>query len=513
MQKYFKKGRIVLAILFLIFILIGFSDIKGKLPYHFYSSVFYLQFLPSFLKFITPGTVLSVGFIVVIILTFIGGRVYCSTLCPLGIFQDIIIFLRRKFFPKKRYKYKKALNVLRYSILMLGVVSLFFGGILFINWLDPYSNFGRMASHIYQPILLKANNLLARIIPGIGLNPLEARPVHIASLAFAGGIMLLVSTMSFIQERLYCNSICPVGTFLGLISKISLFKIKIEQSSCTKCGKCQTVCKANCIDIKTLQVDESRCISCYNCIPVCNDNAIGYVMKKVQIPQTNLEGRTDARRRFILASAVGYIASRALPSMAQEPEGNHVCFYSRGTVSPSGSLSIEHLKDRCVACHLCISSCPTKVLQPTWLEYGITGMLMPGMDYSLSFCNYECTKCGEVCPTGAIRLLPKEEKKLTQIGKVQFVQSDCIVHNEGTACGSCSEHCPTQAVKMVPFGDGLTIPETDTSICIGCGACEYACPVTDPHKAIFVASNEIHIKVEKPVSKKIEYEETEDFPF
>lgn len=514
MQKYFKKGRVIVSLLFIVLVFIAFSDIKGKLPQQIYTGIFYFQFIPSILKFITPGTILSIGFICVLVLTILGGRIYCSTLCPLGIFQDLIIFLKRKISPQKRYKFKKALNIFRFSILILGIVSLFFGGILFINWLDPYSNFGRIATHIIQPIILKANNIIANVFPSIGLHPLEARPIHFASFGFASGILILVTTLSIVQERLYCNSVCPVGTLLGLISKISIFKIKINPSSCTKCGKCQAVCKANCINIKTLEIDETRCIDCYNCIQACDDSAIGYsrlALTKVDTHQ--LKESTNTQRRFILAATTGYLFSRFIPLKANVSEDDHVCYYRRGTVAPPGSASIEHLKDRCIGCHLCIATCPTKVLKPTWLEYGFTGMMMPRMDYDHSFCNFDCTKCGEVCPTGAIKLLPIEEKKLTQIGTVQFVKEDCIVTNEGTACGSCSEHCPTQAVRMVKYIDDLTIPETDTSICIGCGACEYACPVTDPHKAIFVTSNDEHILAEKPKSDKIEYEETEDFPF
>ncbi|MBN1117629.1 MAG: 4Fe-4S dicluster domain-containing protein [Bacteroidales bacterium] len=512
-QKQFKKGRVILSLLFFVLIIVSFADIKGNIPAGYFKTVLYLQFIPSLLKLITPGTIISLGAIFVIILTFAGGRVYCSTICPLGVMQDIIIFVKRKISSKKRLKFKKALNLIRYPILVLGIVSLFFGGILFFNWLDPYANFGRIGAHIIQPVILGVNNLIAKILPSVGLMPLEARPFHFASFAFAAGVFLLVGIMSFFSGRLYCNTVCPVGTLLGLLSKVSLFKIRIDASSCTKCGKCQAACKANCINIKTLEVDETRCVSCFNCIPVCEDSSIKYKLSsKLKTQPAIAADNTDSKRRFLMVSAVGYLTAKSVSVFGAE-EKNHVCFWRRGTVAPPGSLSIEHLKDRCVSCHLCISVCPTKVLQPSWLEYGVTGMLMPKMDFMHNFCNYECTKCGEVCPTGAIIHLPPEEKKLTQIGKVQFVQDDCIVETEGTSCGSCSEHCPTQAVKMVPYKNGLTIPETDTSICIGCGACEYACPVKDPHKAIFVASSLVHARAEKPKSEKIEYEETEEFPF
>lgn len=516
MQKYFKRSRVIVALLFLVVLLVAWSDIKGGLSSSYYKSVLYLQFIPSIIKFFTPGTILSVGFVVILILTLLGGRVYCSAICPLGIIQDIIIFIKRKFNKRQRNRFKNAFSILRYSFLGIAIIGLLFSGLLTINLLDPYANFGRIGTHIFQPIVLGVNNLFAKIVPSLGFHPLESRPFHILAFSFALGVLLLVVAMSWIQGRLYCNTVCPVGTFLGLVSKISLFKIKINQTSCTQCGKCQTVCKANCINIKTMEVDESRCVSCYNCIPICEDDSIGYSRtKKLSVVKAST---TDSGRRFFLAATAGYLATKAIPVRAQyeeehESDEKHIRFFDRGTVAPPGAMSIKHLKDRCVACHLCISSCPTKVLQPSTFDYGISGMLLPKMNYQVHFCNFDCTKCGEVCPTGAIIHLPTEEKKLTQIGKVELRLNHCIVESEGTACGSCSEHCPTQAVKMVPYKDDLTIPETDQSICIGCGACEYACPVVDPHPAIFVASNAEHVLAEKPKSEKIEYEETEEFPF
>jgi NAD-dependent dihydropyrimidine dehydrogenase PreA subunit len=138
--------------------------------------------------------------------------------------------------------------------------------------------------------------------------------------------------------------------------------------------------------------------------------------------------------------------------------------------------------------------------------------MQPFMDYSVEYCNNECTKCGEVCPTGAILPLTVQDKKLEQIGKVVFIKEKCIVYTDKTACGSCSEHCPTQAVKMVPYENGLTIPETDNEICIGCGACEFACPVL-PYTSIFVDGQAVHQVAKAPKQEELKVEEGDDFPF
>jgi len=135
------------------------------------------------------------------------------------------------------------------------------------------------------------------------------------------------------------------------------------------------------------------------------------------------------------------------------------------------------------------------------------------MDYFASFCNFECVICSEVCPTGAILTIDLEEKKTIQLGKTNFIKENCIVYTDETTCGACSEHCPSKAVDMVFYKDKLTIPEITQEICVGCGACEYACPTTP--KSIYVDGNPIHQVAEKPKEEDIlkEVDPEEDFPF
>jgi len=514
-QHWLRPVRIIIALIFLAGFFLLFSDVKGNLPWLTFEVLTSFQFVPSLLKFLFLPGVLTAGFILIILLTIFSGRIYCSAFCPLGILQDAIAFLQRRLpFKTKRRKFRKALNYIRYPVLGLSVISLFFTGILAINWLDPYANFGRIASNLYQPVYIATRNLLANILMTFdvySIQPFVQKVFYPLPFFIALSVFLLIVSMVLYRDRLFCNTICPVGAILGLLSKISFLKISIAKTSCTQCGNCQVACKANCINIKQMSVDESRCVSCFNCINVCEDSSIG--LRKAWMQPAIEQPSHDKTKRDFLKAGLLFAGAYPLLATAEEGEEDHPRFCHRGPISPPGSQSIEHLKEKCVGCQLCISVCPTKVLQPSFLEYGFTGMMLPRMANDIGFCNYDCVKCSEVCPTGAIIPLTQEEKKTTQIGKVFFNKNLCIVETDGTACGSCSEHCPTQAVYMVPYHDNLTIPETNPDICVGCGACEYACPVENPHVAIYVVPNKVHQLAQKPLTEKVETVETEEFPF
>jgi ferredoxin len=269
-------------------------------------------------------------------------------------------------------------------------------------------------------------------------------------------------------------------------------------------------CKASCIDSKNKQIDYSRCITCFNCIEVCNRDAMKYQF--VKNPVTMAKPVNDSRRRFLSASLVtglaagNLIAQEVTNGLLQKKE-----LKRQVPIAPPGAVSFDHLREKCISCHLCVSKCPSHVIKPAFLEYGLGGIMQPKLYFDRGFCNYDCTICGDVCPTGAIHPLTKEEKNHTQLGQVLFIIENCIVYYDETSCGACSEHCPTQAVHMVPYKGALTIPETDTSICVGCGGCEYVCPAI-PFKAIYVEGLTTQNIIE---IKKEEVEETviEDFGF
>jgi ferredoxin len=439
----------------------------------------------------------------------------------MGTLQDIFSFISKKLRKKRYYKLLKPSNWLRYSFLSLAVIFFLFGSLFVINLLDPYSNFGRIYTQLFKPLLLYVYNLAAIGLEKVNIysiNPVEIRDSNHFIMLFPSAFLILVFVLSFFSGRLFCNTVCPVGSLLGLLSRYSLFKIKIDEKNCIGCNLCERNCKSGCIDKKNKTVDFSRCVTCYNCFTVCPSEGITYKLSftKAKKELEKPDVVDSAKRQFLVSVAVFLVGSSKLVSAQGKiisKKLSKISIFRKHPVTPPGSISLEHFTSNCTACHLCVSSCPTQVLQPSFLEYGAFGMLQPRMDYITSFCNYECVICSEVCPNGAILPIKLDKKKLTQLGKATFIKDNCIVYTEKTDCGACSEHCPTKAVIMVPYGD-VRAPEVHDEYCIGCGACEYACPVK-PYKAIYVEANTVHQaaqkKVEQKIEKKVNYKE--DFPF
>ncbi len=534
-MSYFalKKTRVIVALLFFSLTLFSFIDIYELLPEQITSSILFLQFVPSLLKFAQVISFTTIGFIIVILLTVLLGRIYCSAICPLGILQDVFTFIARKRSKKKVFlKFKKAHPIVRYSLLVLAVVSFLAGISLVVNLLDPYSNAGRIFTYTIKPLVVWINNGIANVLQGqkiYTLHLIETIRAPWAMIFYVALFFVLIAYLSYKRGRLFCNLICPVGTLLGLISKKALFKVQISSDKCTKCGKCASICKSECIDLKTHQIDYSRCVACYDCLPVCNDDAIKYTLSKSDsnkielVPGEKKLGRRGAIATLLAITASSTILAQRGQSVSHDGQGNGEfedlaplkLSLREHPVTPPGSKSLERFNSLCTACGLCVSACPTNVLQPALTEYGLIGFMQPHMDYAhAGFCNFDCTRCSEICPTGAIMPLPMEEKQLTQLGKAVFVKGNCVVHRDGTDCGACSEHCPTKAVTMVPYRDGLVIPEVNQDLCIGCGACEHPCPVDYPHKAIYVVSNTVHVMAQKPIEVESEHNALEeDFPF
>jgi len=472
----------------------------------------YFQFTPSLLKFIhNPGHLLGSGFLILLAATFIFGRCYCSFLCPLGILQDIGIRLTRGF--RKRHTFQRSYRLASYCLLVLTVVTAILGSFTLVNLLDPYSLFGRIASHPFKSVILWINNMIVDIFEQFDMYALMVRKQHhipFSVLTVSIGSLGIILAFSIISGRAYCNTICPVGAFLGIVSRFSLFRFVIDPKNCRSCRSCESVCKAGCIDIDKLEIDSSRCVTCFNCLDACPKKALDY---KAQVPIPFSGPRVPSKRSFLISSAAagGTFLSALFPIRLSSLEA---ALHKQMPIMPPGSKSLSHFTQHCTACHLCVSVCRTNVIVPAYLEYGVCGILQPKLDYLQGHCDFDCNACGQVCPTGAIAPLLLPEKKRTRIGTVSLNKKKCIVHVKKKHCGACGEVCPTHAIFPVEK-ELVLFPEIDIDYCIGCGACEHACP-TQP-KAITVTSELVHLKAQKYVpsasTKQLAETHNKGFPF
>lgn len=493
-----KKIRVTVSVILFVLITLYFLDFAGYLPEQF-NLLTEIQFIPALLA------LNAVILIALIVLTLLFGRVYCSSICPMGIFQDIVAWLSKKVKKKKRYSFSKAKNVLRWSVLGITLVTFLFGFTFLLGLLDPYGAYGRIVTHIFRPAYLAGNNLLESIFTSFGNYTFYKVGIYnlsIFSTIIALITLLVIGFLAWKNGRTYCNTICPVGTVLGFLSKFSLFKVQLIEEQCNSCGLCVMKCKASCIDAKNKEIDYSRCVTCFNCLESCKRNGVKYTLalpkKKKENNSTpaltpeNNQPIDESKRRFLSATLITSITAGNLLAQEILPKRE---LKRQTPIAPPGALNFEHFREKCISCHLCVSKCPSRVIKPAFLEYGLGGMMQPKLYFDRGFCNYDCTVCSNICPTDALITLTKEEKHRTQIGRVNFVLENCIVYYDETNCGACSEHCPTQAVRMIPYKDALTIPEINPDICVGCGGCEYVCPAI-PFKAIFVEGLPTHNLIE-----------------
>lgn len=488
-----RKIRTILAGVFFVLITLLFLDITGTL-HHWLSWLAQIQFLPA---------VMALNVVVVVallLLTLIFGRIYCSVICPLGVFQDILARFRRK---KNKYSYSKEVRWLRYPVLVVFIIAAVAGiGSLF-QLLAPYSAYGRIATMIFQPVWKLGNNVLAEIAARADSYAFYTVDTWMRSLPvfiIAAVTLVVLFVLAWRGGRTYCNTICPVGTILSFFARFSWLKIHFDEDKCKNCSMCSKSCKAACIDYKNHKVDYSRCVVCGNCIDSCKFGALKY-SRSNRNNQSNQSTPIDpSKRSFLLASAM--VAGAA---MAQKKEKlmdgglaeleDKVAPARQTPLTPPGSLSFDHFAQHCTGCQLCVSECPNEVLRPS---SDLMHLMLPVMSYEHGHCRPECTRCSEVCPAGAIVKVDKDEKSSIQIGHAVWIKKNCVPITDEVECGNCARHCPTGAIEMVPLDEeneeSPMVPAINEAACIGCGACEYVCP-SRPFSAIYVEGHEVHKKI------------------
>ena len=483
-----RKIRTILAAVVFVLITLLFLDFTGTL-HHWLGWLAKIQFLPAVMA-------LNVLVVVVLVaLTLLFGRIYCSIICPLGVFQDILARLHRK---KNKYGYSKEVRWLRYPVLVIFVIAVAAGVGSIFQLLAPYSSYGRIATMIFQPIWKLGNNLLAIIAERVDSYAFYATDVWMKSLPvliIALVTLVVLIVLAWRGGRTYCNTICPVGTILSFFARFSFLKIRFDEDKCKNCSLCSKNCKAACIDFKTHTVDYSRCVVCGNCIDSCKFGALKYTSK---YRKSSDSSEVDtSKRSFLLASALVSTAALAQKKEKLMDGGiaeleDKVAPERQTPLSPPGSLSFQNLSTRCTGCQLCVSECPNQVLRPS---SDLMHLMQPTMSYEHGYCRPECTRCSEVCPAGAILPVDKPEKSSIQIGHAVWIKKNCVVLTDEVECGNCARHCPSGAIEMVPLDAGdeesPMVPAINETACIGCGACEYVCP-SRPFSAIYVEGHEVH---------------------
>ena len=507
-----KKIRIGVAWVVFLLVTLLFLDFSGTLHLWF-GWLAKVQLIPA---------VLASSFVIVaaiVVVTLLFGRIYCSIVCPLGITQDGISWLsaRRKG-KKARFRYSRPLTWLRYGLLALFFAALCLMLVAVVSLLDPYAAFGRIASNLFAPLWRWGNNFFAWIAERADSYAFYSVDVFVKSwitFAFATLWMVGLAVLAWWRGRIYCNSVCPVGSVLGLFSRFSLFRPTFDKAKCTGCGVCEKGCKSECIESKAMTVDMSRCVVCFDCVDACKFGAMKYRpdgWKKVgrTTPSDTFVSATPpaegnsplakkgVSRRTFLSIATAFAAAGTVKAQQLQVEGGLADIEDKKRperktpILPPGAQDAHNMKRNCIACQLCVSACPNDVLHPS---SRLAILMQPEMTYEKGYCRPECVECALVCPTGAIEKITPADKSAISIGNAVWIKDNCVVNRDEVPCTECERHCPAKAIVLVARDPenprSLKIPTIDNTLCIGCGACEHLCPAR-PFSAIYVEGNVAH---------------------
>ena len=442
-----------------------------------------LQFGQFFLDMSVKTAVLCFS---ILIVSFIFGRIYCSTLCPLGAFQDIAGALCKPLTGKKytfRPQYK-----FRYLILIITAVLFILGVPALIGIFDPYSIYVRGASRLLDQAIGAVMDIVTPVLKNYNIYSYYS-PGNIGFLLVLP--LVLIFFAAFFRGRLFCNTLCPVGIILGCVSQAQIIRPTFKEN-CISCGKCEAVCKSECIRVTDRLIDSSRCVMCGNCVAACPVAAMDYLKRDIKYDH---EKRASIKSMVSIAFFIALPMIKAKKFLMNTPALSALSEKIAGSGQypqiPAGAMSWARLLDKCIGCHACIKRCPSKVLEAAGVKFGLNGVLKPMLNFDKGFCQYDCIECGQACPFGAIMPIGVGEKHKIQAGIAFYDQKLCVIITKGERCGACAEHCPTGALEMKLGEEGIIVPVIEQEFCVGCGACEYMCPII-PEKAIVIKPLAVH---------------------
>lgn len=493
--------RIILAITTFVLVNLLFLGVGWGVTQHI-AWVAKIQFLPALLA-------LNFGVLAaLIVLTLLFGRLYCSVVCPLGVMQDVFAFFGKKA-KKNRYSHSPEKKWLRYGVFALFAVCLIIGFAPVTTLLAPYSAYGRIVNSLFRPLYDLLGNGLAAIESNhqsFLFSEVQLWMRSVTTFVVALLTLCILGVLAWRNGRTYCNTVCPVGTMLSFFSRFSLLRMQIDKSKCKNCSLCEKNCKASAIDFKAGTIDHSRCVACGECERQCRFDALHYQLAKRPLhakpegenssTDTQKQEPDAGRRAFLLGTAMATGTALMAQTKVKVDGGLAVLEDKKAprretSITPPGSISSYNMKRHCTACQLCVSACPNNVLRPS---KDLMHLMQPELSYERGYCRPECTRCSQVCPTGAIRLITREQKTAIHVGHAVWVEKNCIPVVNGDTCGNCARHCPAGAIRMIEKevnGQTVSVPFVDAERCIGCGACEHLCPAR-PFSAIYVEGNEMH---------------------
>ncbi len=491
-----RKTRRLFAILMLVAATFLFIDVSD-FAHNNLAWIAKIQFLPALFS------LSIITLIALVVITLVLGRIYCSVICPMGILQDVFARLGLKA-KKNRYSYSKAKTALRWAMVGVCIVVFLFGANALVALVAPYSSFGRIAQNLFAPLYGIISNYLADYAEAHNSYAISQTDVWIRSLptfVVASITFVVVAVLAWRNGRTYCNTICPVGTILGTLSKFSVLAPIIDKEKCISCRKCERNCKASCIDIKgNKEIDHSRCVACFNCTGICPKGAISYTFrKKRNVATESIVNKQETSERRTFLTMIGMTAASVASAQKDKlVDGGltvikeKVAPHRETPIVPPGAESLRNFSAHCTACQLCVAQCPNGVLRPST---DLLHLMQPTMSYERGYCRPECNRCSQVCPAGAIKPISKEDKSSTRIGHAVWVKELCVVLTDDVSCGNCARHCPAGAIQMVEIeneqGKKVFVPAVNEERCIGCGACENLCP-SRPLSAIYVEGHENH---------------------
>jgi polyferredoxin len=449
-------------------------------------------------KTLLAGSTLA---LTVVILALVFGRAWCGWLCPLGTILDLFSLKRWRLALRGKGRTVQGLEDrssdpadgwrgVKYGLLLTILIAALFGNLTLLIF-DPLTLLFRSLTISFWPAidqLLTAGETALYPIPAFSgpitwldtwLRPnlLPTEPVFYRQAFLFATVFAGVVALNLFAQRFWCRYLCPLGGLLGLVSKVSLFR-RVVSAECKGCTICTQVCPTGTIDPQHgYASDPSECTLCLDCLESCPRSTIQFA------PRFSLAAwnHYDPGRRQALTSFGLVIAGLALfrsDALAKREDPHNL--------RPPGAREND-LLDKCVRCGECMRACPTSALQPALSESGLEGLWTPLVIPRLGYCDYSCNACGQVCPVQAIPALDLEEKRQQIIGKAYINQNRCIAWSDHKDCIVCEEMCPLpeKAVYLqeaeVKDNQGtvrtIQLPSVDRERCIGCGICEYKCPV------------------------------------